>query len=182
MTLEIIVFVSAILFGIIIYWSEFKSNKIYRFINHLTHNEELQMKPENRKGFIHEQPFLWRLVYITILFLVAGAILSFATPINAFYVQYFVSAIVGTLIGTYIASMIVFTSEKTKKEAIQQAFEKGKEQMGELMDDVKEKFEIDPESNTNDTKTKIKNNDQPPVEIPKKKSARDRFKDKGMIK
>ena len=177
MTLEIIVFVSAILFGIIIYWSESKSNKIYRFINHLTHNEELQMMSGNRKGFIHQQPFLWRLVYVTLLFLIAGTIISFTTPINAFYVQYFVSAIVGTLMGTYIASLFLFASESTKKEVLKKAYEKGKEQVEELVDDVKERFEIENEAENENEKQA-----QPSEEIMKKKSARDRFKDKGMIK
>ena len=175
MTLEIIVFVLAILFGIIIYWSESKSNRIYRWINHLTHNEEMQMKTDNRKGFIHLQPFLLRLVYITLLFVFVGAIVSFATPINAFFFQYFISGIVGTLIGSYIASLVVFASERTKKEALQKAFEKGKENVGEFVEEIKEKFE--PEVNEAEQ--------TPPdniSEAPKKKSARDRFKDKGMIK
>ncbi|GEQ85552.1 hypothetical protein ULMS_10600 [Patiriisocius marinistellae] len=174
MTLEIIVFVLAILFGIIIYWTESKSNRIYRFINHLTHNEELQMKPENRKGFFHLQPFLLRLVYITLLFVIAAVIVSFTTPINAFYVQYFVSAIVGTIIGSYIASIFLFASERTKKEALQQAFEKGKDRVEEFVDDVKDNFETETPKPQSKTETKIK--DAP------KKSARDRFKDKGMIK
>jgi len=175
MTLEIIVFVLAILFGIIIYWSESKSNRLYRRINHLTHNEELQMKADNRKGFFHQQPFIWRLVYITLLFLLVGIVVSFTTPINAFFVQYFVSAIVGTLIGTYLASIIVFASERTKKEAIQKAFEKGKENVEEFVDDVKEKFEPEIDTPKEVSPDNIS-------EAPKKKSARDRFKDKGIIK
>jgi len=108
MTLEIIIFVISILVGIVLYWRESKSNAVYRFINKLTHNDELQMKPDNRKGFIHLQPFLMRLVYISILYIVAAVVLQFVTPIQAF-VQYFVSAIVGTIIGTYIASIFVTT-------------------------------------------------------------------------
>ncbi|WP_415373721.1 hypothetical protein [Patiriisocius sp. Uisw_017] len=177
MTLEIIVFVSAILFGIILYWTESKSNKTYRFINHVTHNEGLQMKPENKKGFMHQQPFLWRLVYVALLFLVAGAVISFATPINAFNIEYFVSAIVGTLMGTYIASLFLFASERTKKEALQQAFKKGKESVEGLVDEVKEKFEIE-----NGAENENDKQEQPSEEVLKKKSARDRFKDKGMIK
>ncbi len=177
MTLEIIVFVLAILFGIIIYWTESKSNRVYRWINHLTHNEELQMKADNRKGFFHLQPFLLRLVYITLLFVFVGAIVSFATPINAFYVQYFVSGIVGTVIGTYIASLVVFASERTKKEALQQAFEKGKDNVEEFVDDVKDRFE-----NETEIEKKAPTSSKKISEAPKKKSARDRFKDKGMIK
>ncbi len=174
MTLEIIVFVLAILFGIIIYWSESKSNRVYRWINHLTHNDELQMKPENRKGFFHLQPFLLRLVYITLLFVIAAVVVSFATPINAFYVQYFVSAIVGTIIGSYIASIFLFASERTKKEALQQAFEKGKDRVEDFVDDIKDNFETE--------KPKPQQKNETKTEEAPKKSARDRFKDKGMIK
>ena len=173
MTLEIIVFVLAILFGLILYWSESKSNRIYRWINHLTHNGELQMKADNRKGFFHLQPFVWRLVYITLLFVIAASIISFATPINAFYPQYFVSSIVGTLIGTYAGTLIVFAAEKTKTEAIKKAYEKGKESVADLVDDVKEKFE--PEANEPAPASPDKVSEAP------KKSARDRLKDKGMI-
>lgn len=175
MTLEIIVFVLAILFGIIMYWSESKSNRVYRWINHLTHNEELQMKEDNRKGFFHLQPFIWRLVFVTLLFVIAGLVVSFATPVNGFWIEYFVSAIVGTLIGTYLGSLIVFASERTKKEAIQKAFEKGKENVEEFVDEVKEKFEPEVDTSKQASPDKIS-------EAPKKKSARDRFKDKGIIK
>ncbi|WP_271856241.1 hypothetical protein [Patiriisocius marinus] len=174
MTLEIIVFVLAILFGMILYWSESKSNRVYRWINHLTHNEDIQMKADNRKGFFHLQPFIWRLVYLTLLFVVVGAVVSFATPINAFYIQYFVSAIVGTLIGTYLAGLIVFASEKTKKEALVEAYEKGKESVEDLVEDVKDRFE--PEV------IETKQPSQKNISEAPKKSARDRFKDKGMIK
>ncbi len=175
MTLEIIVFVLALLFGIIIYWSESKSNRIYRWINHLTHNEELQMKADNRKGFFHLQPFIWRLVYITLLFVFAGAIVSFTIPIGGDLFQYIVSAMVATLIGTYLGSLIVFASEKTKSATIQKAYEKGKEGLEDLVDDVKEKFEHEVNEPKQEAPDKI-------IEAPKKKSARDRFKDKGMIK
>ncbi len=175
MTLEIIVFVLAILFGIILYWSESKSNRIYRWINHLTHNEELQMKADNRKGFFHVQPFVWRLVYITLLFVIGASIISFATPINAFYPQYFVSGIVATLIGTYLGSLIVFASEKTKTSHMKKAYEKGRESVEEFVDDVKEKLEPEIDKPQPASPNKVS-------EAPKKKSARDRFKDKGIIK
>ncbi|WP_299214942.1 hypothetical protein [uncultured Dokdonia sp.] len=173
MTLEIIIFILSILFGIALYWRESKSNAIYRFINKLVYNDELQMKPDNRKGFIHLQPFLMRLVYISLLFIVAAIILQYATPIQAF-VQYFVSAIVGTLIGTYIASAFLFARNSTKKENFEKVFDKGKEMVEDFTEDVKDRFEPK-EQPTPETK------ETPTEEVPKK-SARDRLKDKGMIK
>ncbi|MEP0265868.1 hypothetical protein [Dokdonia sp.] len=174
MTFEIIIFVLSILLGIVLYWRESKSNAIYRFINKLTHNDELQMKPDNRKGFIHLQPFLMRLVYVSLLFIIAAIILQFATPIQAF-VQYFVSAIVGTLIGTYIASAFLFAKNSTKKENFEKVFDKGKDLVNEFTEDVKETFESKEEPAPTATK-------ETPKEEAPKKSARDRFKDKGMIK
>ncbi|WP_299680569.1 hypothetical protein [uncultured Dokdonia sp.] len=174
MTLEIIVFILSILLGIVLYWRESKSNAVYRFINKLTHNDELQMKPDNRKGFLHLQPFLMRLVYVSLLFIVGAIILQFVTPIQAF-VRDFVSAIVGTLVGTYIASAFLFARDSTKKENLEKVFDKGKEMVQDFTEDVKESFESkeQPISKTKETSTQ---------EVPKKKSARDRFKDKGMIK
>ncbi len=170
MTLEIIVFISAILFGILWYWRESRNNGVYRFANKLTHSKKLQMKPENQKGFIHRQNLLLRLVWVTLLFALAAAVISFATPINAFYVQYFVSAIVGTLIGTYIASVFIFAQESTKKENLDKAFQKGKDFVDDLTDGEKE------------TRQAPKAKKPPEPEAEPKKSARDRFKDKGMIK
>ncbi len=170
MTLEIIVFIAAILFGIVWYWRESKSNKLYRLANKITHAKALQMKAENQKGFVHQQPFLLRLVWVTLLFAVGAGIVTFVTPINVFFIQYFASAIVGTLIGSYIASAVIFTRDSTSKENIEKVFDKGKEYVEDLV-------EGDPEERV---EQKIEETTQPEVEP--KKSARDRLKDKGMIK
>ncbi|MEP3208333.1 MAG: hypothetical protein ABJN95_04040 [Maribacter sp.] len=170
MTLEIIVFIGAILFGIVWYWRESKSNKIYRLANRITHAKDLQMKSDNRKGFIHEQPFLLRLVWITLLFAVGAGIVTFVTPINVFFIQYFASAIVGTLIGSYIASAVLFTRASTSKENLEKVFDKGKEFVEDLVEGEEEEVE----------EAKAQKTTEPEPEV--KKSARDRFKDKGMIK
>lgn len=176
MTLEIIVFISAILFGILWYWRESRNNGMYRFVNKLTHSKKLQMKAENQKGFIHQQNLLLRLVWITSLFALAAAVISFATPINAFYVQYFVSAIVGTLIGTYIASAFIFAQKNTKKENLDKAFQRGKDFVDDLTEG-KKNVEQEPKAEKNP-----RHNPEAETEVEPKKSARDRFKDKGMIK
>ena len=170
MTLEIIVFVIAILFGIIIYWREAKSNGLYRFFNKMMHSKELQMKPDNSKGFVHKQVFLMRLVWITLIYVIAGALISFATPINVIFFQYFVSAIVGTLIGTYIASAFIFTSEGLKKENLKKKFDEAVEKGKDFVEDLTE------EEKTAEPIQKEKENEE------EKKSARDRLRDKGMIK
>ncbi len=170
MTLEIIVFIGAILFGIVWYWRESKSNKIYRLANRITHAKDLQMKPDNRKGFIYQQPFLLRLVWVTLLFVLGAALVTFVTPINVLFISHFASAIVGTLIGSYVASAVIFAKDSTSKENIEKVFEKGKDFVEDLVEGDEEVIEepkgeeiIEPESEA-------------------KKSARDRLKDKGMIK
>lgn len=173
MTLEIIIFIIALLFGIVWYWRESKNNKLYRLVNKISNTKALQMKPDNRKGFIHQQAFLIRLVYITLFFAVTAGVVSFVSPINAFYVQYFASAIVATLIGTYIASAFLLAQEKTKKENLDKAFQKGKD----LVEDFTENFKKELKEEQPESPTKL-----PKPEGEPKKSARDRFKDKGMIK
>ena len=172
MTLEIIVFIGAILFGIVWYWRESKSNKLYRLANKITHAKDLQMKPDNKKGFIHQQPFLMRLVWITLLFAIGAGIVTFVTPINVFFIQYFASAIVGTLIGSYVASAVIFTRDSTSKENIEKVFDKGKEYVEDLVDGEEEVLD----------KPKAEEITEPEPKVEAKKSARDRFKDKGMIK
>jgi len=173
MTLEIIVFILAILFGIVWYWRESKSNKFYRAMNRITHSKELQMKPENKKGFVHEQNFLLRLVWITFFLVVVAGIVTFVTPINILFIQYFTSAIVGTLAGTYIASLFIFTKEKTSKENLEELYDKGKE----IIEDM---TEGEPEAKEAIKETVAPEKMKP--ETPQPKSARDRLKDKGMIK
>ena len=170
MTLEIIVFILAILFGIIIYWREAKNNKLYRFFNKMMHSKELQMKPESKKGFVCLQPFLIRLVWVALLFVLTSIIISLATPINAFYVEYFVAAIVGTLIGTYIASAVIFTNKSLKKESFEKVYNKGKDFIEDLTDGDEEATK--PEEEATETTA--------PEE--EEKSARERMKDKGFIK
>ncbi|HLT49201.1 hypothetical protein [Aequorivita nionensis] len=174
MTFEIIVFIAAVLFGIILYWTESKSNRLYRFFNKLTHSKELQMKPESRKGFIHQQDFLMRLVWITLLYLIVATVIAIVLPFVVNYIQYFISAIVATIIGTYIASLFLFARDKTKKENLEKAYNKGKESIGEFTQDIRDNFE---------PKEEIAPEPKPSTEPEApKQSARDRLKDKGMIK
>ncbi len=176
MTLEIITFILAILFGIVWYWRESKNNKVYRMVNKITHSKDLQMKADNKKGFVHEQNFLLRLVWITFFFVIGSAVVTFLIPLNLFFVQLFASGIVGTLIGTYIASVFILTKESTSKENLEELYDKGKDFVEDL---------VDGDGDTSGEKTVA----QPPKEKAEKierepeqpKSARDRLKDKGMI-
>ncbi len=178
MGLELVIFIGAILLGILIYWKESQGNKLYRFFNKIFNSKELQMKPENKKGFVFKQAFLPRLVYIVGVFLLIGILVQFLTPFQIFTnyngISAFSSAIVGTLIGTYVASFVLKSGkvieEKTDsfEDIVQSAVEKGKD----IIEDIK----------TKDVEEEI--TEEQKEETPKKneKSARERLKDKGYLK
>ena len=112
------------------------------------------------------------MVWVTLLFAVGAGLFALLTPINGFVIQYFASAIVGTLIGTYIASAVIFAKDSTSKENIERVFDKGKDFVEDLVEGDEEVIE----------EPKVEEVAQPEPEVEVKKSARDRFKDKGMIK
>jgi len=174
MSLEIIVFIASILFGIILYWRESKSNKIYRFFNKIFNSKSLQMKSSSKKGFLFQQSFLWRLVNITLLFLIVIMVVRFIIPIDLATLSLFTSSIFGTLCGTYLAHFIFKSSEVIDDkgdsiiDAVRDTVEKGKEFIQDI--ETKESsIEENIEPTTSDTKSDVK------------KSARDRLKDKGYM-
>ncbi|WP_397362869.1 hypothetical protein [Olleya sp. R77988] len=178
MGLEIIIFIGAILFGIFMYWTESKSNGLYRFFNKVFNSKELQMKPSEKKGFIYKQEFLPRLVYVAIIFLIAGLILQFLTPIDIFGNYYgisaFASAIFGTLIGTYLATIVLKSGEviEEQSESLEDVVKEGLNKGKEFLNDLTHKEE----KVIKKIKTEIK--EEPKVQ---EKSARDRLKDKGLM-
>jgi hypothetical protein len=169
MTLDIIAFIASILFGILLYWRESKGNGLYRFLNKLLNSKELQMKPEDRTGFLHQQKFLLRFVFIAFLFLIFILIFRFLIPIDTGTISMFASAVVGALIGTYIAQAVLKTSKfiDEKSGTLGNIVNKGKEFVEDL---------------TND-KQPEKEKKEPEVKIPKteEKTARERLKDKGLL-
>ena len=177
MTLEIIFFVAAILFGIVLYWRESKGNKVYRFFNKLMNSKELQMKDTEVKGFIYQQSFLPRLVFISALFLIGILVIRFIIPVNVATVSIFTSMIVGTLLGTYVAGFVFKSAEVIDEHSdslgnmVQETLEKGKDFIEDLKSDKEE------------VKEEVKEDAKTVEEAPKKeqKSARDRLKDKGYL-
>jgi len=173
-TTEIFVFITAVLFGIIWYWRESKNNNVYRFFNKLLHSKNLQMKPSNNKAFVYKQSFLIRLVWISVLYITGACLITFVFPINVLFIQYFISAIAGTLIGSYIASFAFSTSKKLNKDTlekhIEEAYNKGKD----FIEDVSNTTNKEHESNIKIKKTNLKKDI--------KESARERLKNKGMIR
>lgn len=174
MTLELIIFIGSILFGALIYWRESHGNKLYRFFNKLMYSNELQMKPTDKTGFVYQQKFIVRLVFIGFLFLFGIVITRFLIPIDLATISIFASMIVGTLAGTYLANFIFKSSEviEEKSDSLEDimynTIEKGKD----FIQDLKAKDAKVVE----EAKKEIK--ETPNVE---EKSARERLKDKGLL-
>ena len=178
MTIELIVFIAAILFGVLLYWRESNGNDLYRFVNKIVNSKELQMKQDDRTGFVFQQKFLLRLVYITFLFLGFIVIVKFLIPIGYSYntVSTFASSVVGTVLGTYLANFVLksgkIVDEKSESltELVSGTFEKGKE----MIDDMTSKNDVD--------KVEDVVEEAPKPEAPKaEKSVRERLKDKGLL-
>lgn len=178
MGLEIIIFFGAILFGIFVYWTESKSNGIYRFFNKVFNSKELQMKPTDKKGFIYKQEVLPRVLFVAFTFLIVALIIEFLTPITIFSsylgVSAFASAIFGTLIGTYVANFVLKSGQviDQQTEAFEDVVKDGLDKGKEFLEDLKNKdtkvVEVD--------KKEIKEQPKTP-----EKSARERLKDKGLL-
>ena len=176
MTIELIVFVAAILFGALLYWRESNGNKFYRFFNKLMYSKELQMKPEDKTGFFFQQKFLLRLVFVTALFLVAIVVTRFLIPIDLATVSLFASMIVGTLLGTYLAAFIFKSSDVIEDKSddlthlVKDTIEKGKD----FVEDLKAR-QVENDSVQKEIEEEPKSAEKP------KKSARERLKDKGLM-
>lgn len=172
MTLELIIFVGAILFGALLYWRESHGNKLYRFFNKLMYSKELQMNLTDKTGFLYQQKLIVRLVFIGFLFLIGIVVTRFLIPIDIATISIFASMIVGTLLGTYLAGFIFKSTEvideksESIEDMIQDTIEKGKD----FIEDLK----------TKDAEEEV----GIPKEEPKSdgKSARERLKDKGYLK
>lgn len=182
MGLELIVFISAILFGIFLYWRESNGNRTYRFINKIVNSKNLQMKADDPKGFVYKQAFIPRLIFVVVLVLIVALIVEFLTPISIFGsyngVSAFSSFAAGTLLGTYLASFVIKSTDVLEEKSgalgdvVSDVVEKGKDFIEDLKPD-----------NDNEIEAEAEIEKQKPEEEPKKdeKSARERLKDKGLM-
>lgn len=172
MTLELIVFIGSILFGILLYWRESRGNKLYRFFNKMMYSKKLQMSPNDPTGFLYQQKFILRLVFIAIIFLVGIVIARFLIPIDIATISVFASSIVGTLIGTYVGGFVL-SSEKVieeQSETLEEKFDHVIEQGKDFIQDISTK------------QPKVIEEAEKEIEKdPNQKSARQRLKDKGLM-
>jgi hypothetical protein len=177
MGLELVIFIASILLGIFIYWRESNGNKAYRTLNRIVNSKELQMAPDNPKGFVYKQAFLPRFLFVVTICLVVALVLEFVTPISVFGsyngISAFSSVVVGTLVGTYVAHLVIKSSKVieehggTISDVVDDAMDKGKDYIENLK----------PKENTEGS------TEQPEVSKrnPNEKSARERLKDKGLL-
>jgi len=171
-TLELIVFISSILFGVLIYWRESNGNGLYRFFNKLMYSKKLQMSPNDPTGFLYQQKFILRLVFITAIVLVGIVIARFLIPIDIATISVFASVIVGTLLGTYIGGFVL-KSEKVidaQSESLEEKFDHAIEQGKDFIQDI----------TTRQPKV-IEEAEKEIEKDPNQKSARERLKDKGLM-
>ncbi len=183
MGIDLVVFIASTLFGIFLYWRESNSNAAYRFVNKLVNSKELQMKKGGRKGFVYQQAFIPRLVFVAFSMLFIAVILQFLTPVDVFSntlgISLFFTIIIGTVLGTYLANFVLKSSkivdEKSGNltEMMSETIDKGKE----FLDDITNKDDNVSSSAVENDET-LKAEDTPKEE---KKSARERLKDKGLM-
>jgi hypothetical protein len=178
MGIELIIFIVAILFGIFIYWRESNGNGVYRFINKIVNSKDLQMSTESKTGFIYQQAFLPRLVFVVTLVLIAALVVEFLTPISVFGsyngISAFSSFAAGTLLGTYLANFVLKSSKVIEEqgESLEDTFDSVVHKGKDFIEDLK---------NT-DNKAVEEANQEIKEEQPKdEKSARERLKDKGLL-
>ena len=172
MTLEIIVFIGSILFGILLYWRESNGNGLYRFFNKMMYSKRLQMSPQDPTGFLYQQKFLLRLVFIGMIFLVGILIARFLIPIDIATISVFTSSIVGTLLGTYIGGFIL-KSERVidvQSESLERKLDDAIDQGRDFIKDI----------STRQPKV-VEEAEKEVLKDPNQKSARERLKDKGLM-
>jgi hypothetical protein len=178
MGLELVIFIASILFGIFLYWRESNGNGVYRFLNKIVNSKELQMSPDNPKGFVYKQAFIPRLIFIVTSVLLIGLILQFLTPIevftNYFVLSGFASFATGTLIGTYLANFVLKSTKviEEQSETLEDKFDSVVEKGKDLIEDFKNRDS----KVVQEAKEEIKTEPDPD-----KKSARERLKDKGLM-
>jgi len=174
MTLEIIVFIGSILFGILLYWRESTGNGLYRFFNKMMYSKNLQMSPNDPTGFLYQQKFILRLVFVGMIFLVGILVVRFLIPIDIATISVFASSIVGTLLGTYIGGFILKSGKviDAQSDSLEKKFDNVIEQSRDFVHDMTSKAPKVVE----EPKKESDEHSEPP-----KKSARERLKDKGLM-
>jgi len=173
--LELIIFVSSLVFGITIYWIESKNNKLYRIVDKLINSKELQMPANSKKGFIVQQGFMPRFIFVNVFLILSLLIVLVLPLINNIGLQYhYVSALLGIMVGIYIANFVIEVKDKSE-EIIDKVVDTSKD----IIDDITTKGKEAAESFSSKEETPQEETSTEPE--PPKKSGRERLKDKGLL-
>ena len=184
MGLEIVIFISAILFGIFLYWRESNGNGAYRVLNKMVNSKELQMKPDSKKGFIYGRSFLPRFIFVVAIFLITAIVIEFLTPLQVLVnyqgLSVFCSVIFGTLVGTYVANFVLKSSQVLENQgsAFEDNFDNALDKGKDFLKDIKNKDNKAVARAKAEIETEPERESEPELN---KKSARERLKDKGLM-
>ncbi len=179
MTLPVLLFIATIFIGIYLYWSESKNNAIFRFFNKVANDESIQMSRSDKKGFLYQRDFLYRLVIIGFAYILFYLLSLLIFPFSIMGVQIYTSSVVGTVIGTYIASAFLVTKEvvgdraESIEDAIEGTLERGRDFIETIGSGSKESIPPVEDIEAIDV--------TPKKEESSEKSARERLKDKGLL-
>lgn len=178
MFLEIIIFIAALLLGVLIYWRESRSNGLFRAYNAFINKKETRMEATDRKGFFHLRPLIYRVLNALLLAIAVGIIVYYLPLLNNHILQIALAAFVGIVLGTYLAAALptVKRAVDNPLEALQDVGEAGKEIISDLSETAAERIKKEPVEKEIEKKLE----EQPKEE--KKETARERMKRKGYLK
>lgn len=177
MFLEIIVFIAAILLGVLIYWRESRSNGFFRAYNAFINKKETRMEVTDRKGFFYQRAIVYRILNALLLAAAIGMIVYYTPVLNNHILEIALAAFVGIIVGTYLAAALptVKRAVDNPLEALKDAGKAGREIVSDLSETASEKIKEDTIK-----KEPLEDSEDKNAE-PKKESARDRMKRKGYL-
>ncbi len=176
--LDFIVFIASILFGVLIYWRESRSNSIFRGYNTFINKKETRMEASDRKGFFYQRSIVYRLLNVLFLTILFGMIVYNTPLLNKHILEVSLSFFVGVLAGTYLAAALptVKRAVDNPLDALKDVGNAGKGVLTDLTETATEKL----------TEKKSEKIAPPEKEVeteePKKETARERMKRKGYLK
>lgn len=181
MFLEIIVFIGAIILGVLIYWHESRSNGIFRAYNSFINKKDTRMEATDRKGFFYQRPIVYRVLNALLLAIVIGMLVYYTPILNNHILQVALASFVGIIAGTYLAAALptVKRAVDNPLDALQEVGKAGRDIVSDLSETASEK--IKEQTQTSKTLEKKEQSKEEAPQVEKKESARDRMKRKGYL-
>lgn len=178
--LEIIILAGAILLGLLTYWRETRSNKIFRTYNAFINKKDTRMEASDRKGFFYQRPLIYRALNALLLAILFGMLLYNIPLLELKIIELAVAFFVGFVGGTYIAAALpsVKRAVDNPLDALQEVGKAGRDIVSDLSEAASEK--LMGEEKENDKPAPEDKSEE--TEEPKKETARERMKRKGYLK